>query len=121
MVREAIDAHDAFRGYSFSIYAKGSYPNNTNVRADSDVDVAMQCREVIYWEEEAPGAHGPATAYSGPWTPTKLRTEVEAALRAKFQGPVDATGEVAIRVASGTARRRRRGSAGSCHSPCVRS
>lgn len=58
MVREAIDAHEAFRGYSFSVYAKGSYPNNTNVRADSDVDVAVQCHEAIYWENEAPGAHG---------------------------------------------------------------
>lgn len=104
MVREAIDAHDEFRGYSFSVYAKGSYPNNTNVRADSDVDVAVQCREVIYWEEDGPGAHGPSTPYTGPWTPAKLRSEVEAALRAKFPGQVDATGKVAITVASSTAR-----------------
>lgn len=104
MIREAINAHPPFDGYSLRVYAKGSYPNNTNVRADSDVDVAVQCCEVVYFEEESQGAHGPSTPYTGPWTPAKLRSEVEAALRAKFPGQVDASGTVAIEVASSTAR-----------------
>ena len=39
MVIAAIDAHPAFDGYrsSIKVYAKGSYANKTNVRADSDV------------------------------------------------------------------------------------
>ena len=94
MVKEAIDAHPAFQGYNFSVYAKGSYPNNTNVRTDSDVDIAVQCREAIYC-----GGNPEVTlpSYTGPWTPTLFRSEVENALRAKFPSQVDASGNVAIR------------------------
>jgi len=104
MVCDAVASHEAFRGFVFRVYAKGSYPNNTNVRADSDVDIAVQCCEVIYWEEATPGTHGPSAAYSGPWTPARLRAEVEAALRKKFPGQVDATGQIAIGISSSSAR-----------------
>lgn len=104
MVRAAIDAHPEFAGHQMKVYAKGSYPNNTNVRAESDVDIAVQCSEVFYWEEATPGASGPWPRYNGPWTPAKLRSEVETALRAKFPSQVGSAGNVAINVASGTAR-----------------
>ena len=104
MVREAIAAHSAFSGCSFRTYAKGSYPNNTNVRADSDVDVAVQCSEVVYWGAHTPGAHPRGPSYDGPWTPMKVRSEVTAALRAKFGDQVDTSGNTAIRVRSSTAR-----------------
>jgi hypothetical protein len=104
MVREAIQAHEAFDGVRLSVYAKGSYANNTNVKADSDVDVAVQCHEVEYWREEKPGAHPPTTPYAGVWTPTKLRSEVGAALRAKFPDQVDSSGSTAFTVKSSTAR-----------------
>jgi hypothetical protein len=104
MVREAIAAHGAFAGYSFRVYAKGSYPNNTNVRSDSDVDIAVHCQELIYWTEESPGAHGPSIPYTGLWTPSKVRAEVESALRAEFGDQVDASGNTAIAVCSSTAR-----------------
>lgn len=104
MVREAIQAHQAFDGYRFSVYAKGSYPNNTNVRADSDVDIAVQCHEAEYWGVQTPGVHQPSSAYSGVWTPARLRSEVGAALRAKFGGQVDDSGSTAFTVKSSTAR-----------------
>jgi hypothetical protein len=104
MVREAIVAHPGFKGCDLSTYAKGSYPNNTNVRADSDVDIAVQCHEVIYWGQEDGAAHTPVGTYGGPWTPAKLRAETNAALRSKFGSVVDARGATAIRVHSSTAR-----------------
>lgn len=55
MIREAIDAHTPFKDCSLKVYAKGSYANNTNVRADSDVDIAVECTEVEYWEEAKQG------------------------------------------------------------------
>jgi hypothetical protein len=103
MIREAIEEHDAFDSYAFSVYAKGSYANNTNVRADSDVDVAVQCHEVTYWREAA-GVQRSRSPYKGIWTPEKLRDEVGAALRAKFPGQVDASGSVAFGVRSSSAR-----------------
>ncbi len=104
MVCEAIQNHAPFADCRITVYAKGSYANNTNVRADSDVDIAVQCHEVEYWEEEAPGAHPPGEAYSGMWTPAKLRMEVGAALRSAFPSQVDDSGTTAFGVRSSSAR-----------------
>lgn len=104
MIRDAIAAHQPFKDVSLSIYTKGSYPNNTNVRTESDVDVAVQCNDCTYWEEAAEGAHPSTSTYSGIWTPAKLRTEVGAALEAKFPGAVDSSGKKAFRVNSTSAR-----------------
>jgi hypothetical protein len=103
MVREAIDAHPAFKDCSLTVYAKGSYANNTNVRTDSDVDIAVQCHEVRYWAEAKAGTHT-GTPYQGIWTPAKLRAEVGAALRAKFPSQVNDSGSTAFTVRSSSAR-----------------
>lgn len=100
MIREAIKEHAAFDSCSLNVYAKGSYANNTNVRTDSDVDVAVQCGEAMYYE----GEHPPLGAYSGIWTPAKLRSELEAALKTKFPDQVDSSGSTAFRIHSGSAR-----------------
>jgi hypothetical protein len=103
MVKEAIRNHH-FADCRLTVYAKGSYANNTNVKADSDVDIAVQCHNVEYWKEATPGAHPPGTPYAGIWTPAKLRAEVTAALKAKFPGGVDESGTAALTVRSSTAR-----------------
>jgi predicted nucleotidyltransferase len=77
MVREAIDEHQAFANCALRVYAKGSYANNTNVRADSDVDIAVECTEAIYWDT---------------------------ALRRKFGNSADVSGTTAVRVHSSSAR-----------------
>lgn len=104
MVRQAVKDHAPFDGVGISVFAKGSYANNTNVRSDSDVDIAVECTEVCYWEESSEGAHPAGTSYSGVWTPVKLRAELNRALHAKFPGQVDDTGSIALRVNANTAR-----------------
>ena len=105
MVAEAIRNHEPFKGYDFKVFAKGSYKNNTNVRADSDVDIAVQCNELCYWGEHSPGAHpSGSVSYEGIWTPSKLRAELTNALRTKFSGEVDASGSTALRVNSNSGR-----------------
>src|SRR6266849_2365005 len=104
MIREAIAAHTPFSGCQLSIYAKGSYANNTNVRADSDVDVAVECTEAEYWGESEAGAHPPRPAYKGSWTPQKLRSELVSALTTKFPGQVVASGTTALKINSNSAR-----------------
>lgn len=104
MIREATDAHSAFNGCQISVYAKGSYPNNTNVRTESDVDVAVQCSDVIYYDLEDPSMPRPGEPYVGPWTPGHLRSELTSALQSQFGDQVDATGNVAIKISSSTAR-----------------
>jgi hypothetical protein len=104
MIRDAVRNHAAFSECKLQVYTKGSYANNTNVRADSDVDVAVQCGEVIYWDTASGGTSPPSTPYSGIWTPSKLRSELRAALEAKFPSDVDSTGSTAFRINSSSAR-----------------
>lgn len=104
MIREAIAAHAPLQSCSLEIFAKGSYANNTNVRSDSDVDVAVQCTDAQYWEEETEGLHRPSGVYQGIWTPYMLRMELVAALKAAFKDQVDDTGTTAIKIHSSSAR-----------------
>jgi hypothetical protein len=104
MIRDAINDHEPFQTLSRKVYAKGSYANNTNVRSDSDVDIAVECGNVIHFDPHEPGVAPPSTSYTGEWTPSKLRSELVTALRAKFGAAVDASGSTAIQVHSSTAR-----------------
>lgn len=104
MIREAINAHPAFETLSRKVYAKGSYANNTNVRSDSDVDIAVECGNVFYYDKTSPDLGASITPYSGEWTPQKLRSELIVALTAKFGSDVDASGSTAIQVHSSSAR-----------------
>jgi hypothetical protein len=104
MIREAIDAHTPFEKCSLNVFAKGSYANNTNVRSDSDVDIAVECTDLLYWEESEKGNHTPGNPYKGIWTPAKLRAELITAMTAKFPGQVDSSGSTAIQINSSAAR-----------------
>ncbi len=104
MVQEAVQSHSAFDGVGLSVFAKGSYKNNTNVRSDSDVDIAVQCTEACYREGAKPGVLPSSVDYTGIWTPSKLRQELVAALEAKFPQQVDISGSTAIRIDANTAR-----------------
>ncbi len=105
MVKEAVRDHPGCQNCMLSVYTKGSYPNNTNVKADSDVDVAVQCSDVFYWDPaDSRAGASTITPYTGSWTPSKLRSEVLSALEAKFPDQVDSSGSTAIKVNSSTAR-----------------
>src|SRR5665647_452689 len=41
-IRAALDASDALQGRPWRVYVKGSYANNTNVRLNYDVDIAVE-------------------------------------------------------------------------------
>ncbi len=104
MIRQAINAHEPFNNCSLKVYAKGSYANNTNVRSDSDVDIAVVCTDVLYWEESEQGVKTPSESYEGIWTPAKLRAELLSAMKEKFSDQVDGTGSTAIQINSNSAR-----------------
>lgn len=104
MIREAVNAHEPFKNCSLSVYVKGSYANKTNIKVDSDVDIAVQCKNVRYWDEAKPGAHPASASYQGIWTPAKLRAELISALESKFPGKLDTSGSTAIQINSSSAR-----------------
>ncbi len=103
-IKDAVGAHAAFANCALSVYAKGSYANNTNVRADSDVDIAVECTELEYWEEATPGARSGGAPYTGSWTPEKLRSELSKALVARFPSEVDASASTAFKIKSTSTR-----------------
>ena len=47
-IRNAIKASDKLRVRDVSIFAQGSYRNNTNVRKDSDVDIGILCTDTFF-------------------------------------------------------------------------
>ncbi|WP_137992707.1 nucleotidyltransferase [Streptomyces vilmorinianum] len=103
MVKDAIAAHGAFDDVrsNLTIVAKGSYPNNTNVRSDSDVDIKVQLNSLYYYDF-APGVvafpNRSSSSYTGRWTPTLLRQEVGRALVKAFGSGVDDSHNVAFYV-----------------------
>jgi hypothetical protein len=93
---------------SVRVYAKGSYANNTNVRRDADVDVAVEWNDTIKvktWGDTAgmtPAQLG-YTPVAEPVTPAEFRRRVERAMITAFgSGPVDTTRDKHIGVAAGT-------------------
>lgn len=101
MVRKAINASPAFDASSVAIYTKGSYPNNTNVRRDSDVDVVVELQDCFFYDywPGVNGAEPQISPYSGDWTPASWRRAVKSALVLAFgAASVDASGAIAINV-----------------------
>ncbi|EGW52562.1 hypothetical protein HMPREF1022_00535 [Desulfovibrio sp. 6_1_46AFAA] len=49
-IKNALSRSAFLSGINYSAFAQGSYANNTNVRADSDVDVGVLCKDVFFYE-----------------------------------------------------------------------
>jgi hypothetical protein len=104
-IRDAIAASDELPS-SVKVYAKGSYANNTNVRRDADVDVAVEWTQefkVQTWgatEGMTPDQLG-YTPVAEMISPYDFRAQVERALADAFGSAVDTAGDKAIDVAAG--------------------
>ena len=80
-IRNAIKASDKLRSRGVSIFAQGSYRNNTNVRKDSDVDIGILCTDTFFyaplpegWAQEKLGFSDATYNYD------QYKNEVEATL-----------------------------------------
>ena len=87
MIIDAVKAHAALKTAGLKVYAKGSYPNNTNVRRDSDVDIAVQCTVCQYYDYVSGQApeRPLASRYEGEWTPNYLRSEIQKTLHGSLR------------------------------------
>ncbi len=52
LVKEAVKNHKVLEGLDIRVFAKGSYANNTNIKRDSDIDIAVEYKEMIRWGSE---------------------------------------------------------------------
>lgn len=104
-INEALASSSALHGYSFEVHAKGSYPNFTNVVADSDVDVAAELT-VLYGYQMTHEAQEQGltlgdvggTPYTGTYDLPKFKNDVEAALVRKFGAALVHRGNKAIHL-----------------------
>jgi hypothetical protein len=107
-IRRAIAASTEIPSSKVSVYVKGSYISNTNVRRDSDVDVAVEWTGWSYvWrhptiQEMTNEQLGIVPTTEGP-LPSDFRAHVERAMIATFGvTAVDTSGDKAITVTRGT-------------------
>src|SRR5437867_2240392 len=85
-VREAVTASAALQQHNIKVFPTGSYRNRTNVRQDSDVDIAVLCDESMYLYLPPPMTHAQVGLIEGPapYTATMFRADLHAALADHF-------------------------------------
>ena len=102
MIKDAVKAHTPLKTAGLKVYAKGSYPNNTNVRRDSDVDIAVQCTVCQYYDympgQKPEGRLG--SPYEGEWAPGRLRSEIQNALNKAFGAASVSAGRLAFAISA---------------------
>jgi hypothetical protein len=101
-IAQALDIPSSVR-----VYVKGSYANNTNVRQNADVDIAVEWTNTIKidtWGKTV-GMTADQLGYqpvTETMTPAEYRRRVEQALMAVFDSrTIDATGDKHVHVAAG--------------------
>jgi hypothetical protein len=107
MVRLATQAWSASQGIGLLYLPKGSYHNNTNVRSDSDVDIAVIHDGMHYYDDSALASHhkinGRVTTKHYPGL--SFRKELEVALVKQFGADgCDITGKTAITINANSGR-----------------
>lgn len=108
MVRNAVSTWPGFKDIAITFLVKGSYANKTNVKADSDVDIAVIHKGMHYLNDDNLRAQdkiirSPISGkhYSG----IKFRMEMEkAAVNAFGTDACDISGKMAVTVAENSAR-----------------
>jgi hypothetical protein len=107
-IREAVQEHPLLSTLDIRVFAKGSFKNNTNVRRDSDVDVAVEYQGLIKLDY-ANGANFADTgldSYSGVFKDTGVgafKAAVGEAMRQAFgAGAVDGSGNRVFKVREGS-------------------
>jgi hypothetical protein len=108
-IGDALRASERLGKYEFTVYAKGSYPNFTNVVRDSDVDIAVELttyrtNRFIHAAEGLTIQDLGLTPYTGDATLAGFKDDVEHALIAYFGAAAVDRGSKAIRVAENTGR-----------------
>jgi predicted nucleotidyltransferase len=105
-IKDALRKYEPLKGKDYVVYTKGSYANNTNVRLNYDVDIAVEYRGYFYSElcfDLAGQSDSVVGIYStaDPYTRGEFKKDVEAALRAAFGTSAVSSGHIAYRVREG--------------------
>lgn len=103
-IKKALSTSPRLKNVEYKVYAKGSYANNTNVRLDYDVDIAVECTEFWYHEVSA-SAMGKKDAIDAQFSPygkdyglVAFKADIEAALVDNYGRSAVTRGNMALRV-----------------------
>jgi hypothetical protein len=102
-IREALSSHGPLQGRDYRVYTKGSYANNTNVRRDYDVDIAVEYQGFFYSEmafdlEGQPKSAVGVVSSTDPYTRADFKRDIQGALEATFGKSAIEAGSIAYRV-----------------------
>lgn len=102
-VRNAIAASTTFIGRDVTVFAQGSYRNRTNVRADSDVDICVLCRDTYFYDAPSRTVL-PITPLPATYRFDQFRNDVGTALRSFFGADSVRSGSKAFDIHENTYR-----------------
>jgi len=102
-VKVALAASDALKGRPYRVYVKGSYANNTNVRLNYDVDVAVEYYGYFYFDlvfdlEGHPKSDVGVVPSDDPYSRDEFKRDIKDALVTAFGSAAVETGSIAYRV-----------------------
>src|SRR5437660_84892 len=95
------DANASYKNRNFEVFLQGSYGNDTNIYAESDVDVVIRYDGAFFHDinerptDEQAAFH--STYSDGTYPYSDFKTHVQQALRAKFGSSIK-PGTKAIRI-----------------------
>jgi hypothetical protein len=85
MIRDAIKSHEPLKNRDIRIISQGSYRNNTNVKAESDVDICVCCMDPFFYNYTfADYSLTESNVVAAGYTYAEFKDDVEAALVKKF-------------------------------------
>lgn len=102
-IRKALAAYEPLKGKPYRVYVKGSYANNTNVRLNYDVDIAIEYYGYFYadlcfgLEGEDKSVVGLVDS-SDPYKRADFKADVLAALKTAFGTSAVEEGKIAYRI-----------------------
>ena len=97
-IRNAINASDKLNHRNTRIFTHGSYRNNTNVRADSDVDIGILCFDTFFYDLPEGYTHESFGITPASYHYEQYKKEVEEALVSHFGSGAVSRGNKAFDV-----------------------
>jgi predicted nucleotidyltransferase len=102
-IKDALSSYEPLKGRPYRVYVKGSYANNTNVRLNYDVDIAVEYYGYFYSElcfdlEGHDKSEVGLVTSDDPYTRDEFTADTLGALEAAFGKSAITAGRIAYRV-----------------------
>lgn len=102
-IREALSNYKPLQGRPYRVYTKGSYANNTNVRLNFDVDIAVEYTGYFYYDLMFDLVGRPKTDVGivdsvDPYTRDEFKADILLALHQAYGATALSVGKIAYRV-----------------------